>query len=485
MRRIAIFRKLYLRHIQFMQKNKKLRIFLVLFLSSSLMAFTGCQSSSDGAATGEGIENPLSGHPDAQHRFDQSAVAAINIQIQQSTSGQLNRSIPNLGDSRISYCESVNGESGKYNGVRDTKRYPLASVSKLFLTAWALDKLGPDYKFENQWYLKKVSDGLYDVYFKANYDPALNIEKMLYAMALMRAQGVQKIRQLVIDETTRVYLSVLNDPHVELSEVPVSSNQSIENLKLIFNSSNWGGQTDSAKNNLLQFAQQKERTINVPNTFSVEQVLFSESKNIKLNQYTSVIKMKSSLLLKYLKYINVNSNNYMTDTLFKILGGQVEFRKFQQSRLGLTTDELQFNTGSGLPIISIGIRTDNTGTCVSVLKTLKFINGLSKQLNFNIGHVLLTAGADHGTYDPVLPLNLNHNMALKTGRLYDVPALNVAGMTSLKTGTLYFAYFTHDFSNEEESIYQNKRDQILNSILEFYPTTPGYLSMDLNTVFAD
>ncbi|MBC7456745.1 MAG: D-alanyl-D-alanine carboxypeptidase, partial [Bdellovibrionaceae bacterium] len=414
-----------------MQKSTKFNIFLIPFLALSLTAFAACQPLTDGSSSGEALETPLVHNIDAYHRFDQSVISPVNNQIQQNTSGQLNRSIPNMNDSNISYCESVNGEVGKYNGIRDTKKYPLASVSKMFLTAWALDGLGPDYKFENLWYFKKVSDGVYDVYFKANYDPALNIEKMLYAMAVLRAQGVQKIRELAIDETTRVYLSVLNDPHVELGEVPVSMDQSVENLRIIFNSSNWSDQTETAKNNLREFAQQKGRLITVPDSFAVDQVVYTDSKKVIINNYTSVIKMKSSVLLKYLKDINVNSNNYMTDMLFKILGGQREFKKFQEQRLGLTSNDLEFYTGSGLPVISMGLRTDNLGSCISVLKTLKFIKILSQQLSFDMGHVLLTAGIDHGTYEPTIPMSLNHNMVLKTGRLYDLPALNVAGTTSL------------------------------------------------------
>jgi hypothetical protein len=116
---------------------------------------------------------------------------------------------------------------------------------------------------------------------------------------------------------------------------------------------------------------------------------------------------------------------------------------------------------------------------------LKFIKGLSEQLKFDMGHVLLTAGTDVGTYDAVEPTSFNNSVVLKTGRLYDVPVLNVAGMTSLINGTLYFAYFTHDFSNDDEAIYQSKRDQIINSILNFYPITSSYQTMNLNPVFAD
>jgi hypothetical protein len=469
-----------------MRKSTKFNIFLIPLLAIYITVLSGCQpSSQDGSATGEGLETPLVKKANPNRRFDQSLISPVNNQILQATSAQLNRQIPHMNDARITYCESVNGEAGKYNGVRDTKKYPLASISKIFLTAWALDKLGPDYKFENLWYFKTVSDGVYDVYFKANYDPALNIEKMLYAMSLLRAQGIQKIRQLTIDETSRVYLSVLSDPHVEIGEVPVSVNQSVENVRLIFNSKNWGHQTKIAQANLARFAQTKGRSIYIPSFFSVEQVVYNESKKININHYTSVIKIKSSLLLKYLKDINVNSNNYMTDSLFKTLGGQAEFKKFQLSRLGLTSSDLNFYTGSGLPVVSMGIRTDNLGSCMAVLKTLKFIKVLSQQLSFDMGHVLLTAGQDNGTYVPVIPLSFNRSMAMKTGRLYDVPTLNVAGTTSLANGTLYFAYFTHDFDNADESLYQNKRDQILESILNFYPITSSYQSLNLNTVFID
>ena len=465
-----------------MQKSTKFNIFLVPFLAFSIMA---CHPSRDGSATGEGIDTPFVHPDDATRRFDQSTIFPVNNEVKLSPSNQLNRNIPNTNDSRITYCESVNGEVGKYNGVHDTKKYPLASVSKVFLTAWALDKLGPDYKFENLWYLKKVSDGVYDIYFKANYDPVLNIEKMLYAMSSLRSQGVQRIRQLTIDETTRVYLSVFNEPHIELEEVPVSINKSAENLKIIFNSKNWGTQTEVAKNNIAQFAQSKGRSINIPNSFSVDQVVYADSKKIDVQAYSAVIKMKSALLLKYLKDINVNSNNYVTDMLYKIMGGQIEFKKFQLSRLGLSSDDLQFYTGSGLPVVSMGIRTDNIGSCVAVLKTLKFIKVLSQQLNFDLGHVLLTAGSDNGTYEPVIPMSFNRSVVLKTGRLYDVPTLNVAGTTSLSNGSLYFAYFTHNFDNADESLYQNKRDQIIDSILNFYPITSGYQSSELSTVLVD
>lgn len=470
-------------------KSNFFRFFLV-YMTVFTTLVTGCKSaSSDIQAAIEPaieIENIFSqDQVRTGYRFDQSLIQPNNNQIIRTDSNNLKRSISDLNDNNVTYCESVDGQQNQYTGIRDMTSYPLASLSKIFLSAWALDKLGPDYKFENQWYLKKINGTEYDVYFRSNYDPILNIEKILYAISLMKARGVLKIRQLVIDETARVYLSVLNDPHVELTEVPVTIEKSIENLKIILNSVNWGSQTEQAQLNLFQFSKDNNRVIEIPKQFSTAEVIYKQSKTIDLNSYDSVIKMSSVILLKYLKELNVNSNNYITDMLFQTMGGPAEFRKFQKMRLNLNESDLQIYTGSGLPVYILGSRQDNKGSCYSVLKTLKFIKNLSTQLSFDMGHLLLVAGLDQGTYQASLPVRFNQALAIKTGRLFDVPALNIAGTANTQSGTLYFTYMAHDFNNDQEFEYKNKRDRILNNILNFYSMQSAYKTLKLSPLFAN
>lgn len=444
----------------------------------ALIVLSSCQSENGNAE----LVNPIG------QRKDSTGVYSVDSQIMRPAGvSVLNRSIPYTEDRNISYCESVNGAENQYNGFRDQSLYPLASVSKVFLSAFALDVLGADFKFQNQWYFKKTNQaGIYDVYFKANYDPVLNIEKMLYAQALLRQKGVQGIRQLIIDESTRVYLSVLNNPHIELEQVPVGIEQSIDNLMLIFNSKNWRDQAQIARSNLQIFLNSKGIKLSVPNSFSVQQVIYQPSKNIKTKDYSDLINIKSSLLLKYLKDINVNSNNYISDALFYYLGGAKAFKKFQNDRLRINDQDLRFYTGSGLAQTLTGTRTDNGGTCVSVLKVLKFIDGLSKQSYFNLGQLLLTAGYDNGTYEPTQAINFNKSVVVKTGRLYDVSALNLAGTVKLKDDrNLYFAYLSHYFDNSNEQIYMKKRDQMLDNLLKYYPTQSGFTSLSLNSLFLE
>ena len=219
-------------------------------------------------------------------------------------------------DPTISYCESTEGRSETYSGYQDLKPYPLASVSKIFLSAWALKRLGLDYRFQMNWKLRRISnDGTFDAYLQTNYDPVVNIEKILFALSELNKKGVKRFRTLVIDETTRIYLSVLSNPHLELTDVPVSLNQSIENLKIILNSTNWATQTENAKAQM--------PFVKVPEQFSVENISYVPRSQVNLANYNQDLQIPSAILTKYIKNLNVFSNNYVTDALFQFLGGPV------------------------------------------------------------------------------------------------------------------------------------------------------------------
>ncbi len=419
-------------------------------------------------------------------RYDQSVVAYIDTNIKTQASN--NRSLPMAYAGQANYCESVNGDQNQFNStdviLSTQQKYPLASVSKLFLTAWALNVLGPEFKFTSEWYFKKLNDGRYDVYFHANYDPVLNIEKMLYMISVLQSKGITQIRQLVIDESTRVFLSVLNNPHYESTETPVGMTQSVQNLKTILNSSNWGQQTAQARQNLQSYFFQKKQSIQVAQKFQLENAIYIEKSKINLSEYSDKIIFPSVSLKKYLKEINVESNNYISDSLFSVLGGSQKFKKFQTEVLKISESELSILTGSGLPIDQFGIAANNYGTCLSVLKVLKFNHLLAEQLNVNLGSILLNAGLDKGTFESNQPLNFQSNVVLKTGRLMNVPALNVAGIVSLKNkNSLYFAFLGHDFDFSDEEKIKNHRDSYIQSLLKFYPTTPDYKSTTLDQIF--
>lgn len=424
------------------------------FISAILILNTACSNSNSDA------DSP------------QSAVVIDSTVVRSQTN---TRNLMYKNDPTISYCESTGGDINTYSGYRDLKPYALASVSKIFLSAWALNKLGPDYRFQMIWKLKKITnDGTFDAILETNYDPIVNIEKILLALIELKKKGVFKIRHLVIDETTRIYLSVLSNPHLELTDVPLTTDQTIENLNIILNSKNWGAQTQTALANL-------KNPESVPKQFSVEQISYLPRQQMNTLGYTQTVKISSAILLKYLKNLNTFSNNYVTDGLFTFLGGASEFENFQRNDLKIPKSELQIYTGSGLSTEVSGRRQDNLGSCLSVLKTLKYLDILAVNNNLNLGHILLTAGVDSGTYES--NITFNNNIVLKTGRLFDVPTLNVAGVSSSVIGNTYFAFMAHDFENADESNVKIKRDQLISDLIQIKPQKNSFLSMDLNNLF--
>ncbi|AZZ36481.1 hypothetical protein CIK05_06650 [Bdellovibrio sp. qaytius] len=402
--------------------------------------------------------------------------------IQVQPTAQPARSLLYKNDTTVSYCESSLDGTQNYSGYRDNKLYPSASVSKVFLTAFALSRLGTDYKFMHEWKLRKNANGTFDAYLNSNFDPVFNIEKALYSMAQLKRSGVANIRNLYISKSTRVYLSVLNNPHIELDSVPVNTDQSIDNLKLIFNSNNWGTQTDQARKNVTDFYELQGKSIDIPLTYSVQNVILDSNGQAAASfAGATVLNIQSTSLFRYLKEINLNSNNYMTDALFALLGGEMAFRQFQKDKLGLGLESLVMKTGSGLPVTINGERVDNKATCFSILKVMHFIKLVADQANLDLGYILLTAGLDHGTYET--DLAINKSVVLKTGRLYDVPTLNLAGIVSTQKGLMVFGFLGHDFSNEDEAEMMSKRDGLLGDLLNFYKEKPLFKTLPQNDIF--
>ena len=436
-----------------------------LLISVAFIVLAGCKPASDSSSLPEMVYTP-------------KKEDLIKAQPAQPPA----RTLLYKNDNTVSYCESSLDGTQNYSGYRDNRLYPSASVSKVFLSAFALSRLGTDYKFVHEWKMRKNANGTFDAYLNSNFDPVFNIEKALYAMAQLKRYGITNIRNLYISNKTRVYLSVLNNPHIELDSVPVSMDQSIDNLKLIFNSKNWGGQTQQARENVTDYFAIQGKAIDLPSSFSVQNVILDSNGQAAASfANATALNIQSSSLFRYLKEINLNSNNYMSDALFALLGGETAFRQFQKEKMGLGLDSLIMKTGSGLPVNINGERVDNKATCFSILKVMHFIKLIADQAQLDLGYILLTAGLDKGTYET--DLVINKSVVLKTGRLYDVPTLNLAGTVSTQKGLMVFAFLGHDFSNEDEASMLDKRDNLLKDLLNFYKEKPLFKTLPQNDIF--
>lgn len=417
--------------------------------------------------------------PQSKQNLNQkNELTNLNDQNSKDSSTHLNenkkivsRELLNQHDRRISYCETDINNPNYYSSFGDDVPLPLASLSKLFTSSWALNQLGANYRFKTEYYLKPINseNKIYDMYLKTNYDPIFDSYKVLFLISELNRNHVQGIRHLIIDESTKVFLSALKNPHLELDSIPVSSSFSISELNLLMNSKNWNSKTIQLIQKLNAWGISNSKNLKIPQQFSVESIHFVSSNELDLNTYTFKNSFNSAPLSKYLKNLNTYSNNYLADYLFWYMGGASKFVNFQLQTLHIQNQDLKLFTGSGLPWQpnSSLVRQDNWGTCHSVISGLKFLYETSRKQNLNLGSILLNPTRDlNGTFSQ--NIKLKNAAVLKTGRLFEKPALNLAGFFAGKKEMISFVFLGHDFNETETAEIENQRNKMLENLFLYF-----------------
>ncbi|GEM_PF-1646261 len=97
----------------------------------------------------------------------------------------------------------VDLESGReiFGNSSDETLVP-ASVLKLVTTVTALRVLGGEYRFTTQFLLARTTTGAVDLYVKGKGDPSLLGSKLSEISEALLAQGVNRIRHLIIDDSS-------------------------------------------------------------------------------------------------------------------------------------------------------------------------------------------------------------------------------------------------------------------------------------------
>ena len=117
-----------------------------------------------------------------------------------------------------------------------------------------------------------------------------------------------------------------------------------------------------------------------------------------------------------------------------------------------------------------------------MIKILAYFKNKSIQANLNLGSLLLNPSADtDGTYDA--PGNYQNAAVLKTGRLYDVAALNVAGFVSTEKGMLSFVFLGHDFSATDSDQIESSRSEMILDIYSKFKTQASFNTIEYADIF--
>ena len=332
------------------------------------------------------------------------------------------------------------------------KKIAPASISKLYVGLWAIEKLGHDFRFTTNIYYKDEN-----LYIKGDNDPYLVFENIIHLLSTLNDSSIYKIKSLYFGPD--FYLNWSND------FLTIKNN-----LLKIFNTRFW------PKEYHKKFIQTKKtiKRLNLPIDLHKPQMTLLNVKLLKTNthEYKNAqhLKMLSSPLYQHLKIMNCFSNNFYYDQLFSMLGGPIKFSKYIYKKFNKDNKTIYFETGSGLG--------KNYTTCELTIEILKSLKKQLSNHNLRPSHLFPVPNNDPGTLNKrFLSTDYKNTIYAKTGTLKRLSALS--GILFDPTGNTYFGIF-----NSKVNVSKAKRFQeifirsIYFPVQSFDYTYNGHSSLD-------
>lgn len=338
-------------------------------------------------------------------------------------------------------CYQIDADNQEIHGVAVNKRTEIGSVSKIITAYWALNVLGPEYRFNTQIFISNVDDATVDIHIKGSHDPYFGKTKLQVLVANLNKMGIKKIRYLTFDENFE-YLSepesnkVARDFYKTTFPEP---NRVLKDLTDSFRHMSKGYAAHAKELN-------KVYKMDLPKwiAVNVKQIKYVAAAEVT-PEFLSVSKMysfKSTTLVQVIKEVNRNSNNYASNILFESLGGAAEFAKFIKADMGLTEDDLIMLNGSGDHFYETYDNEKkfhyNQATCVAVLKILHSMRKYLKNHGLDLQDALAVVGKDEpSTVNTYYHPQTDDAIVAKTGTVD--PSVALAGLASTKNGAILFA----------------------------------------------
>ncbi|MFZ4402823.1 MAG: D-alanyl-D-alanine carboxypeptidase, partial [Pseudobdellovibrionaceae bacterium] len=182
------------------------------------------------------------------------------------------------------------------------------------------------------------------------------------------------------------------------------------------------------------------------------------------NKNLQTFTMQSAPLYRYLKAMNLVSNNHVADFLFNLIGGAAGYKQFIKDRLDYSTNDIEMFNGSGDNVPTRKGSLYNSASCTAVVNIVldlrrllmsvpKNDNAESTKKYFDLEDVMSISEADsegeHGSIHSTIQRynDLDTSLIAKTGTLNKYSSL--AGMISTEKGDLYFSIVVSKFSQKE------------------------------------
>ncbi len=366
------------------------------------------------------------------------------------------------------YCFYPIGAKDPAVGKDLAQLLPLASVSKVLTSHWALVERGPNYRFPTQIFLRPVMDGRWDIHLAGSRDPYFGKENLHYIISELNKMNITKIRNFTIDEKVKLYWDVRRGFFTSTAQALNSPTWQTVLSILRQHSPFLSGYAASR-------AELKKVGVELvaKPTFTVEKISAMPS-----SQYNSLFRSDlmslatgitrtfySAPLVELVKEMNRNSNNNAANQIFQSLGGPNAYRAFIQRRFGFGPMQIALVNGSGAPFVENGETTPlfvngqklyNRATCSSVLSIMNHLYRVAKFYKFSFEDIFAVPGENNSnTLDGVYGTDaLDGVLMAKTGTID--PTISLAGLASTKKGDVLF-YYNMDINGNSAG--QIARDQ--------------------------
>ncbi|MFA6236005.1 MAG: D-alanyl-D-alanine carboxypeptidase [Bacteriovorax sp.] len=341
-----------------------------------------------------------------------------------------------------SYCYT--DEEGKPQGENIDLRVRLASVSKLMTTLWAVEKLGPEFRYDTKLFIKGNN-----LHIVGSLDPFLGNEKMFFLVSQLNDLGFSHFDTITFDKIIQI------NPNAQIhsDQYPLITRESnARNLRTYFNTKSWSKDFKAEYDRIASLAKTGKfrKVVN----FDIGAAVFSETNPFEGDPEARVLTLSAPPLYKYLKEINVKSNNYAAHTIFRKLGGENAFKDYMAERFNLTEEDIHFWNGSGLPEIINGVRNDNYASCRIVGDLIAALKESAEKQGKKLEDIVAVPGSDAGTFrNRVFPADYKNSFVAKTGTLMHTSTL--AGAMSTKKGISFFGIFNQSTDIISSKIVQN------------------------------
>lgn len=341
-------------------------------------------------------------------------------------------------------------------GQNIDQRLPIASVSKVITSWWAMGSVGPNYQMSTRIYITPVSNDphrkVVDIHFAGARDPYFGKESLHYLISELNKQKIYRLRNVTFDDEFKFFWNAGGGPmlskanNVETGYYYANSPTPKEvHAELKRYSRNWTyGYSNTAaylkKFNILLVSQPR---------ITVENIAYVPVRDFVPSPQTQVRTIRSSLMFQMLREMNRNSNNHAASQIFEHLGGNEEFNKYI-AKSGFTEAQIRIVNGHG----NRHDREDKTSiyneaSCATVVKIVKSLRKNLQRHGKDLPDVMAVPGLkERSTLGAYSNPAYSQAVTAKTGTVN--PAVTLAGMLQTKKGPVYFMYIMSTRSSESD-----------------------------------